>query len=67
MDLLPMEQSVRATFCSQLMLYIDNLTIAFISFVRNSSRPGKDKKECGTRSRHFNLAKMSKKQRSPIQ
>ncbi|CAI5440744.1 unnamed protein product [Caenorhabditis angaria] len=60
MDLLPMEESVRATFCSQLMLYIDNLAIAFIAFVRDSSRPGKDEKECGTRSRHFNLAECRK-------
>ncbi|EGT53507.1 hypothetical protein CAEBREN_01627 [Caenorhabditis brenneri] len=55
MDLLPMEETVRSGFCSQLMLYFDNLAAAFIAFVRDASRPGIDEKECGTRSKTFSL------------
>lgn len=51
-----MEESVRAGFCTQLMLYFDNLAAAFIAFVRDASRPGIDEKECGTRSKSFNLS-----------
>uniref|UniRef100_A0A1I7TVX1 Fungal_trans domain-containing protein n=1 Tax=Caenorhabditis tropicalis TaxID=1561998 RepID=A0A1I7TVX1_9PELO len=60
MDLLPMEESVRSGFCSQLMLYFDNLAAAFISFVRDASRPGVDEKECGTRSKSFSLPECRK-------
>ncbi|EFP07797.1 hypothetical protein CRE_26097 [Caenorhabditis remanei] len=60
MDMLPMEESVRAGFCSQLMLYFDNLGAAFIAFVRDASRPGVDEKECGTRSKSFSLSECRK-------
>ncbi|CAI2343734.1 unnamed protein product [Caenorhabditis sp. 36 PRJEB53466] len=60
MDVLPMEESVRAGFCSQLMLYLDNLAAAFITFVRDASRPGFDEKECGTRSKSFSLSECRK-------
>nr|CAA10308.1 F18A1.6 protein [Caenorhabditis briggsae]CAA10464.1 F18A1.6 protein [Caenorhabditis briggsae] len=60
MDFLPMEESVRAGFCSQLMMYFDNLAAAFIAFVRDASRPGLDEKECGTRSKSFSLTECRK-------
>uniref|UniRef100_A0A8R1IFT2 Uncharacterized protein n=1 Tax=Caenorhabditis japonica TaxID=281687 RepID=A0A8R1IFT2_CAEJA len=60
MDALPMDESVRAGFCSQLMLYFDNLAAAFITFVRDASRPGIDEKECGTRSKLFSLSECRK-------
>ncbi|CAB3411254.1 unnamed protein product [Caenorhabditis bovis] len=59
-DLLPMDEGIRSGFCSQLMLYIDNMADAFISYVRDSSRPKIDEKECGTRSRQFNLSECRK-------
>ncbi|CCD62043.1 ALS/FTD Associated gene homolog [Caenorhabditis elegans] len=60
MDLLPMEESVRSGFCTQIMLYFDNLAAAFIAFVRDASRPGNDEKECGTRSKSFSLTECRK-------
>ncbi|CAD6192493.1 unnamed protein product [Caenorhabditis auriculariae] len=60
MDQLPMEESVRRGFCAQLSLYVNNVAEAFITYVRDSSAPRDDEKECGTRSKRFSLSECRK-------